>query len=135
MASLGEVAASVSAACDKASKCKDALAAAQDLAEAAEALFAMALEGDTTGDKDKILAVLAEVVTGVNDLWRSLAKGMDHAQAVLTRLRGDPPPSPATPSTAPRRPVPSPPVIKAAHDLVVTDGQRSTAVTWRPWEP
>jgi hypothetical protein len=25
-------------------------------------------------------------------------------------------------------------VIKAAHDLVVTDGQRSTAVMWRPWE-
>jgi hypothetical protein len=80
VASLGEVAEKVSAACDRASKCKDALALAQDLTEDAQAVFAMALEGDTTGDKDKVLAVFAEVVTGINDLWIALDKGMGHAQ-------------------------------------------------------
>jgi hypothetical protein len=44
---LGEVAQAVSAACDKASKCKDALDSAQDLAEDAQALFVIALEGES----------------------------------------------------------------------------------------
>jgi hypothetical protein len=109
VASLGEVAESVSAACARASKCKDALASAQGLAEDAQTLFAIALEGDTTGDKDKILTNFAEVVTGVNDLWKALDKGMSIADAVLVRLRGHPPPPPAMPSPAPQRPAPSSP--------------------------
>lgn len=116
VASLGEVAASVSAACDKASKCKDALAAAQDLTEDAEALFAMALEGDTTGDKDKILASLAEVVTGVRHLWKTLAKGMDHAQAALDTIQGRPAPGQGAVArlpvpAAPAGPVPPDPAV------------------------
>ncbi len=88
VASLEEIAASVTAACDKASKCKDALAAAQDLTEDAEVLLVRALKGDTTGDKDGVLAAFAEVVKGITDLWKALDKGTELAQTVLDRLLG-----------------------------------------------
>ncbi|WP_367127455.1 hypothetical protein [Saccharothrix sp. HUAS TT1] len=78
----------VSGACDKASKCKDSPASAQDLIEGSQTLFAIALEGDRTGDKDEILANLEEVVNGVKVLWTALSKGIDHAQAVLDAIQG-----------------------------------------------
>jgi hypothetical protein len=87
--SLGEVAtAAAAAACDKASGCKDALGVAGDLAEDAHAILGSALEGDTTGDRDKVLARLQEVIDGVRDLWKALGKGMDHAQAALDAIQG-----------------------------------------------
>ncbi|GAA3865217.1 hypothetical protein GCM10022243_34280 [Saccharothrix violaceirubra] len=78
---MGEVAQAVSAACDKASKCKDALASAQDL---------------------------AEVVKGITELWRTLGAGVERAQSVLDAIRSgtSAPPSAAVPVT-PAPPAPA----------------------------
>ena len=108
MTSLNEVITAVATACDKASECKDALGNASDFAEDCQAILGSVLDGDTTGDKDMVLASFQDVIDGVKDLWKVLGLGMDHAQAVLDQLQGIDrrSSSPAPPSVA--TPVPTP---------------------------
>lgn len=90
VASIEEVAKRVSQACDQASKCRDALGQAQDLAAEAHDLLAANLRGvdDLESDTEKMLARFTEVKDGITDLWRILGTGMDRAQAALTALTG-----------------------------------------------
>ncbi|MEU4741205.1 DddA-like double-stranded DNA deaminase toxin [Actinosynnema sp. NPDC023658] len=95
--SLVDVATQVSRACDKASRCRDALGAAQEAAEDAQAVLSGALAGSGDPEAERAVADFTEVVRGVVDLWRALGAGMDHAQAVLDALLGTgPPPTPPT---------------------------------------
>lgn len=118
MSSLRDVAAQVSQACDQASKCRDALGVAQDLAEDAQAILATALEGSGDSDAEGSVADFGEVVKGVVDLWRILGSGMDHAQAVLDAVTGGIPRS-STP-VAPR--VAQPPRQRPLDRLTESDG-------------
>ncbi|WP_433262742.1 Imm1 family immunity protein [Actinosynnema sp. CS-041913] len=108
VASLPDVAAGLSNACDKASQCRDALGQAQDLAEEAHALLANALTGShgLDADAEQMLARFTEVVNGVTDLWKILGKGLDHAQALLATLTGStgPPPAATTPPSLQQTP-------------------------------
>ncbi|MEV0675907.1 DddA-like double-stranded DNA deaminase toxin [Actinosynnema sp. NPDC050436] len=88
MASLGEVAAVVAAACDKASQSKDALDSAEQNVQDALVLFVHATEGDGTGEAEVVSENLREVLKGCKDLWQALNAGMRHAQAVLDSLVG-----------------------------------------------
>ncbi|MFC6093925.1 DddA-like double-stranded DNA deaminase toxin [Saccharothrix lopnurensis] len=102
MASPDEMTAAVAAACDKASKGKEALGRAGDLAEEASTLLTIALEGGTTGDKDALLATFQNVVEGINALWRMLGTGMDLARLLGGSLRkGAAEPSRIAPVTPP----------------------------------
>ncbi|ROP37274.1 hypothetical protein [Saccharothrix texasensis] len=87
MATLGEVIDGVTAASKKASEAKTALEQAEDLAGDAQALFAIALEGDTTGDKDAILGRFAETIKGIKELWKTLVDGITRAESVLKAVR------------------------------------------------
>ncbi|MCE7000028.1 hypothetical protein LZG04_35215 [Saccharothrix sp. S26] len=110
MASIGEVAKRVSQACDQASKCRDALGQAQDLAEEAHELLAANLRGavDLESDTEQTLARFAAVKDGITDLWKILGTGMDRAQAALTALMGENTPTPVPnapqPAQSPQRP-------------------------------
>lgn len=101
MASLGEVARTLSEACDKASKCKDALALAEDLVEDARTILGAALAGDTTGDQESVSAQFQEVVDGIRDVWRTLNRGVDRAQSALDSILGVRGPRPVVPVTQP----------------------------------
>ncbi|WP_367127999.1 hypothetical protein [Saccharothrix sp. HUAS TT1] len=106
MASIGEVAKSVSRACDQASKCRDALGQAQDLAEEAHDLLAANLRGAVhlESDTEKVLARFAAVKDGITDLWKILGAGMDQAQAALTALTGEGTPPPGLNAPQPVQP-------------------------------
>ncbi|MBB5960060.1 hypothetical protein FHS29_006682 [Saccharothrix tamanrassetensis] len=101
MASLDEVAKQVSGACDKASECKDALAAARDLVEDAHAALATALT-DSVSDEAAVAQVLAaftRVTVGIAELWSVLNGAMNRAQAIVDALTGGA--SPSSPRDAP----------------------------------
>lgn len=121
MATLGEVAESLAAACEKAADGRAALERAEQLAEDARALFAVALEGSTASDKGAVLDGLAETVKDIKALWKVLDDGIDAAEALLDVPRGacTPPvlppvqtstPQPRTTTAAPvATPAPVPP--------------------------
>lgn len=88
MATLGEVAESLAAACEKAADGRAALERAEQLAEDARALFAVALEGSTASDKGAVLDGLAETVKDIKALWKVLDDGIDAAEALLDVPRG-----------------------------------------------
>ncbi|CAL9474166.1 hypothetical protein SUDANB95_02886 [Actinosynnema sp. ALI-1.44] len=116
MASIGEVAQSVSQACDKASQCRDALGQAQDFAEEAHDLLAAHLRGavELESDTERMLANFHEVINGVKDLWKVLGAGMDRAQAALTALTGQTTPAPDPIAQRPAQPPQQPPPDRQA---------------------
>ncbi|MBM7810048.1 DddA-like double-stranded DNA deaminase toxin [Saccharothrix algeriensis] len=73
---------------------------AADLAEDARTSLGIALAGDTTGEKDIVLAYFQEVVDRGTALWKTLSRGMDHAQKALDALQ-----VPAAPPSASRSPM------------------------------
>ncbi|MFE2755435.1 DddA-like double-stranded DNA deaminase toxin [Actinosynnema sp. NPDC059335] len=100
----------VTAAGRKAFEAKTALEQAEDLAEDAQALLAIALEGDTTGDKDAVLGRIAETVKGIKELWKTLVDGITRTEAVLSAVRGTATPPPTSPSSPPAaQPAPTTP--------------------------
>ncbi|MBB5960040.1 hypothetical protein FHS29_006662 [Saccharothrix tamanrassetensis] len=72
MASIEEVAENVAQACDVASKCRDALGQAQDLAEEAHDLLAANLRGAVRleTDTEQTLATLAAVKNVITELGK-----------------------------------------------------------------
>ncbi|MEU7524131.1 DddA-like double-stranded DNA deaminase toxin [Saccharothrix sp. NPDC042600] len=116
MSSIGEVAQSVSQACDKASQCRDALGQAQDLAEEAHDLLAAHLRGaiELESDTEQMLANFHEVINGVKDLWKVLGAGMDRAQAALTALTGQTAPAPDPIAQRPAQPLQQPSPVRQA---------------------
>jgi hypothetical protein len=111
VASIETVAKRVSQACDQASRCRDALGQAQDLAEEAHDLLAANLRGavDLESDAEQTPARFVAVKDGITDLWKILGTGMDRAQAALTALTGEAVTPPVRDAARPAQPAQRPP--------------------------
>lgn len=113
MASVDDVAKQVNAALDKASKCRDELAAADDLAEEAHDLLAVALRGSVADERDvePLLATFSGMRADMLVLFRALDAGRAAAERYLGTLAGDATPEPGSdaqrPAQPPQRPSPA----------------------------
>ncbi len=120
MASIGDVAAQIRAACKKAEESRSALEQAEDLAEEAHAGLAGALAGVTRLEADvaAMPAEFARVKDGCNGyLWPLITETLKAAESIADRLAGEGTAAPAAqrpaPSTPPPR-LPRPPPIRRA---------------------
>ncbi|CCH29314.1 hypothetical protein BN6_19930 [Saccharothrix espanaensis DSM 44229] len=120
MASLRAVAEAVVNAQAKARECEEALNATLNLVEDAQALLAVALEGDSTGEKDALLATLADVVRGVKDQLKVLDRAVGHTESFLAGLLGEHPPTtpPASSRTPSAQATPSAPATDPPSSLL-----------------
>ncbi|XVV04436.1 hypothetical protein ACQPW3_03185 [Actinosynnema sp. CA-248983] len=86
MASIEEVRAAIAQAVEKAGQSAQALQQAADLAEDAQALLSTATQGSAQADVEQANAQFAEVVSGVTDLQKFLAAGINQADNINSRL-------------------------------------------------
>jgi hypothetical protein len=117
VASVDDVAGQVSAAIDQASKCRDALAQADDLVEDAHDLLAATLRGvryaDLASDVEQTLAGFSDARADMRALFRTLDAGRASAERYLAKLRGggtpEPHPDAQRPAQPPQQPSPASP--------------------------
>lgn len=86
MASIEEVRAAIAQATEKARASAAALQQAAELAEDAQALLGVALQGSTQSDAEQANAQFAQVVSGVGDLQKFLGAGISQAEGINSRL-------------------------------------------------
>lgn len=112
MASTGDVAAQVRAACKKAEEARTALEQAEDLAEEAHDMLAWALDGSSRLESDvaAMLARFGNVKDGLKGyLWPLITEVLRAAESIVARMEGDGTASPAHASQRPALPPQQPP--------------------------
>ncbi|WP_433262547.1 DddA-like double-stranded DNA deaminase toxin [Actinosynnema sp. CS-041913] len=115
MASVGDVAAGVRAACEKGGQARTALEQAEDLAQEAHAMLARALEGahHLEADAAQVLAAFTGMVDACKGyLWPLLNEAVKGAESYADRLAAESTPAPAPTSQRPAQPPQQPPTAQ-----------------------